>query len=104
MADAAGRPDPVTITAHYLSPGKPGPLIEETEVVKAGKRFSTVRGTVRRASDGVAAISVLGTFGDHAPAGALESPTLVHSVDRKVVERGRRVYVREDSGGLRNVK
>src|SRR3546814_11672576 len=52
MADAAGRPDPVTITAHYLSPGKPGPLIGETEAVKAGKRVSTVRGTVRRERKG----------------------------------------------------
>src|SRR3546814_16656841 len=75
MADAAGRPDPVTLTAHYLPPGKPGPLIVETEVVTAGNRFSPVRGTVRRASDGVAATAVLGPFSDLHQAGAPHTPT-----------------------------
>ena len=36
MRDASGRPDPITITAHYLAPGKAGPVTVETEVVKAG--------------------------------------------------------------------
>lgn len=41
-AAAAGRPDPVTMTAHFLAPGRPGPVTMDTEVVKAGKRFTTV--------------------------------------------------------------
>lgn len=81
MADRAERPDPVTITAHYLSPGKPGPLVVETEIAKAGKRFTTVRGTIRRGSadDDRAVITVLGTFGELDPAAAASTPTRVDS-------------------------
>jgi acyl-CoA thioesterase len=83
MADAAGRPDPVTITAHYLSPGKPGPLEVHTEVVKAGKRFTTVRATMTDGA-GKPLITVLGTFSDLDPAASLNGghddwPTLVQS-------------------------
>ena len=66
MTHAAGRADPVTLTAHYLSPGKPGPLRIETELVKAGKRFATVRAVMRGPED-KAVIAVLGTFGDLDP-------------------------------------
>lgn len=78
MSSAAGRPDPVTLTAHYLSPGKPGPLRIETEVVKDGKRFATVRATVRGGS-ATAVMAVLGTFGDLDPAAAAGAPTSVES-------------------------
>lgn len=78
MAEAADRPDPATITAHYLSPGKPGPLEVHTEVVKAGKRFTTVRATM---TDPAAKpiITVLGTFSDLDPEKADDWPTLVQS-------------------------
>jgi hypothetical protein len=75
MAAAAGRPDPVTITAHYLSPGKPGPVHVDTSVVKEGKRFATVQATLRDASPGGggrALLALLGTFGDLGPAGGAE--------------------------------
>lgn len=62
MAMAAGRPDPVTITAHYLSPGKVGPAEVRTQVLKAGKRFATVSATYA-AGDRIM-IGVLGTFTD----------------------------------------
>ena len=45
MAGTADRPDPVTLTAHYLSPGRPGPVEVQAQVVKAGKRFTTVQAT-----------------------------------------------------------
>ena len=38
---ATGRPDPITITAHYLSPGKVGPLTVPVRPVREGRRFST---------------------------------------------------------------
>jgi acyl-CoA thioesterase len=60
-AAAAGRPDPVTVTAHYLAPGAPGPVTLETEVVKAGKRFSTVSATLRAERP---LLRMLGSFGD----------------------------------------
>jgi acyl-coenzyme A thioesterase PaaI-like protein len=78
MAHAAGRPDPITITAHYLSPGRPGPLEVRTEVVKAGKRFATVRATMVD-GDAKPIITVVGTFGDLDPAKADDWPTLVQA-------------------------
>src|SRR6476646_11195752 len=41
LAAAAGRPDPVTVTAHYLSPGRPGSVRIATQILKEGKRFAT---------------------------------------------------------------
>ena len=38
LADATGRPDPVTLTAHYLAPGKPGSVVIETEPGFPGAR------------------------------------------------------------------
>ena len=60
MRDAAGRPDPVTITAHYLRPGRPGPVEVATEPVKEGKAFAVVRATLRAERP---LLSLLGTFG-----------------------------------------
>jgi acyl-CoA thioesterase len=73
-AAAAGRADPVTVTCHYLSPGRPGPVEARTEVLKAGKRFTTVRADLLD-PDGRRVVSALGTFGE---LGDAES---VHHVD-----------------------
>lgn len=62
MSDAAGRPDPVTVTAHYLSPGRPGPADISVEVVKRGRTFTTATGSLH--ADGKRLLHVLGTFGD----------------------------------------
>lgn len=69
MADAAGRPHPVALNAHYLSPGRPGPVSIEPEVIKAGRRFTTARATMR--NDSKELVTLLGSFGD---VGALEGP------------------------------
>jgi len=60
---ATGRPDPVTVTGHYLRPGRSGPATVATEVLKEGKRFSTARATLR-AGDGdvVTALATTGTL------------------------------------------
>src|SRR4051794_38734240 len=58
----AGRPDPVTVTGHCLSPGTAGPVQIDAEPVKAGKRFATMSGAMHR--DGKPVLRVLGTFGD----------------------------------------
>ena len=60
--DASGRPDPVSVTAHYLRPGKPGPVTVEVEPVKEGKTFASVRANLLGA-DGRPLLSLLGTFG-----------------------------------------
>ncbi|MCU0261677.1 MAG: thioesterase family protein, partial [Ilumatobacteraceae bacterium] len=62
MAAAADRPDPVSITAHYLAPGRPGPGHVTTSVVRSGRRFSTVEGRLRAAGRDL--LVALGTFGD----------------------------------------
>jgi hypothetical protein len=62
LRDLAGRPDPVTITAHYLAPGQPGPVEISGEVIKSGKRFATVSGTMRSGDRPI--MQVLAMFGD----------------------------------------
>lgn len=58
----AGRPDPLTITAHFLSPGTAGPVHIDGAVVKSGKRMTTVVGSMRR--DDRTMLQVVAAFGD----------------------------------------
>ena len=62
LRDATGRPDPVTITGHYLAPGRPGPVDVTADLVKEGKRFATGRATMVAPDRPL--LTVLGTFGD----------------------------------------
>src|SRR5215471_17271935 len=62
LVGAAGRPDPVTVTAHYLSPGQPGSVRITTQILKEGKRFAT--GTATMFSGSRPLLAVLGTLGD----------------------------------------
>lgn len=41
LVEETGRPDPVTVTAHYLSPPVPGQVHIRTEIVKPGRSFVT---------------------------------------------------------------
>ena len=69
MSAAAGGADPMVLNAHYLSPGRPGPISISPEVVKTGRRFTTVR--ARMASPEKPMMELLGSFGDIS---ALEGP------------------------------
>jgi acyl-coenzyme A thioesterase PaaI-like protein len=62
MRDTSGRPDPVTVTAHYLAPAPAGPATVHSDVVKEGKRFTTVTGSLRSGEREL--IRVMGLFGD----------------------------------------
>ena len=64
MADAAGRP-PLTMTAHFLSPGAVGAHVVEVNEVRSGRRFATMTGSVVNVATGREVIRVLGTFGHH---------------------------------------
>lgn len=66
LRKACGREHPITITAHYLAPVTPGPVSFRTEVVKAGKRLTTMSGSIER--DGRTLIRLLGAFGELGPA------------------------------------
>ena len=62
LSAALDRPDPVTISAHYFYPGKPGDGTIETRILKQGRSFSS--GTAVLLSEGQALLSCIGTFGD----------------------------------------
>jgi acyl-CoA thioesterase len=70
LVSAAGRPDPVTVTAHFLSPGRAGRVRIATEILKVGKRFAT--GTATMFSGTRPVLAVLGTVGDLAQAAGPE--------------------------------
>jgi len=58
----AERPDPVTVTCHYLAPGRAGDHTLQAEVVRSGRRFATARSTLLDA-DGRPVVTTLGTYG-----------------------------------------
>jgi acyl-CoA thioesterase len=68
MALETGRPDPVTITGHYLAPGRAGAVETEVRVLKAGRRFAVASATM--AAAGTPLLAVLGTFGELSAADA----------------------------------
>lgn len=69
LIELTGRPDPITITAHYLGPAQPGPAEVEGEILKMGRRHATARGAIRQGSRVIA--QLLGTFGELSEPGAL---------------------------------
>lgn len=68
----AGRPDPVTLTAHYLAPGKPGDVVVEARPVKQGKRFATVTGSLVAGDRTL--LQLVGAFGDLAQSARAGAP------------------------------
>lgn len=70
MLQAAGRRHPVSVTAHYLSPGRTGPAQLDTTVVKQGRRFATVTAQLRHEARPI--LQLVGAFGDLADAQSFE--------------------------------
>lgn len=67
LADAAPPPDPLSMTAHFLRPGRVGPITVETEVIKVGKRNATaVAKVVQEGGEVLRAIATFGRFADPA--------------------------------------
>ncbi len=62
MRDPLPHPDPVSLTAHFLRPPEPGPAEIDVEVVRTGRRHSTVSARVRQGESEQARL--LGTFAD----------------------------------------
>lgn len=61
-AEATGRPDPVTVTGHFLSPGRPGPVAIEVRVLRVGRRFATASAVVE--GGGRTLLAALGSFAE----------------------------------------
>ena len=59
---AASRPHPVSVTAHFLSPGRAGPVTISPTIIKQGRTFSTVSASVAGPEKPV--IELLGSFGE----------------------------------------
>lgn len=62
LAAATDRPDPVTITAHYLRPVATGPLEVATTVIRRGRALATASATVtQEGTPRVHAVATMGT-------------------------------------------
>ncbi|MGD3105871.1 thioesterase family protein [Streptomyces sp. YGL11-2] len=67
LGDTLPHPDPLTVTAHYLTASVPGPAVIRTEVVRTGRTLSTgTASLVQFAEDGteVERLRVLAAYGD----------------------------------------
>ena len=62
MIHSAGKPHPMSLTAHFIRPAKAGPVTIITDVVAAGKRLARVKADVSQGDRTV--ISLMGAFGD----------------------------------------
>ena len=73
LCGATGRPDVLSMTGHYLAPGRPGPIELRPRLERSGGRHSTAS-VLMVDSDGVAILSCVGTATDLSGA---EGPELV---------------------------
>lgn len=69
MSVVTGRPDCITITAHYLAPAPASPARVEVRPVRAGRRFATATSSLFLVGDtgespGKEALRVIATMGD----------------------------------------
>lgn len=74
VTEATGLPDLVTITGHYLAPGRPGPVEVDVDVHRRGRRHATATATLRSGDSPL--LVVLATTTDIATA---DGPELVDS-------------------------
>jgi acyl-CoA thioesterase len=62
LVEETGRPDPVTVTAHYLSPPKGGPVEVRTEIIKPGRSFVTAAASLHQGDR--ERVRIIGAFSD----------------------------------------
>ena len=72
MLEASGRPDPLTVTAHYVAPPQVGEVRVKVETVRAGRRYATLSADMTQGDKDL--IRVIGAFGDLE---TLQGPTRV---------------------------
>ncbi|MCZ7628996.1 MAG: thioesterase family protein [Microthrixaceae bacterium] len=76
LSEHLDRPDPVSLTGHYLSPGRPGEVSAEVGTIRSGRRLGTASTTLRD-PDGTAVLAALGSFSDLSHPSATDSPSRV---------------------------
>ncbi|MFI5754001.1 thioesterase family protein [Streptomyces sp. NPDC051569] len=67
LGDALPHPHPLTLTAHFLTPSKPGAAMIRTETVRSGRTLSTGQASLLQYEDDgsqVERIRVLASYGD----------------------------------------
>lgn len=57
---AVGGRVPVSVTGHFARPGETGPIVVDTEVIRAGRRFSIVRSRISQHGETI--LETVGTF------------------------------------------
>lgn len=68
LMDAVAKPDPLTLTAHFLRPGRVGPVMVRTELVKDGKRNATAMARViQEDKEVLRALATFGSLDEEAP-------------------------------------
>lgn len=75
LTDVTGRPDPLSVTTHFLRPVQGGgPARIATEIVRQGRSVTVARGTLHHAgSERLVVTAVLGDLSDPAPPGVDQS-------------------------------
>ena len=71
MIDAVDKPDPLSLTAHYLRPASPGAGVVEVDAVRSGRRHTHLHARLVQDTERVRALGVFGNLE------AAEGPTLV---------------------------
>lgn len=89
------RPHPVSLTAHFLSPCKAGPVSVRPQIVKQGRRFTTVRAQL--VSDGRPVVELLGSFSDLSE---VEGPVLIDAQPPELPPPGDCVRVAPSPSGF----
>jgi hypothetical protein len=67
LISATERPDPITSTAHFLRPARPGPVVIETEIIRKGRTLTTARAALTQNDTLVA--HMVSSLGDLAETG-----------------------------------
>lgn len=94
VTEATGKPHPVTMTAHYLAPAGPGPVLVDVDTVRIGRRHATASATLRR--DESKFIVALATTTDLA---AADGPSLVDASPPSLPPPDQCVAMAPASGG-----
>jgi acyl-CoA thioesterase len=72
MLEASGRPDPLTVTAHYVAVPQMGEVRIRVQTVRAGRRYATLSADMTQGDKDL--VRVIGAFGD---LDAMAGPTRV---------------------------